>query len=281
MIPTGSPKDDGLPFADQSPTGSPKKRSLKNFDKIPDEILVKIAKKIINPKQYMLTNLKNLDSFAKTSRRHYNIAYDRYTLNHFINLIPDVDRKDFWLATKRPYGITSLLTVDHFLLRRFLMKKKQFPTFTLEKFFKSMRRFTNEALVNACMAGNDELIKVLLLYHADPNTQKGMPLRSATYSSHIHLIKLLLKFGADPNNPTIENPIIIAAKRNRWDIVKIFIEKGADFHINDEKVLYLAVMNNNFKMVKYLLNKGADYNKVIGKIRNTVYYNSFLRMVLN
>lgn len=59
------------------------------------------------------------------------------------------------------------------------------------------------ALIEACIIGNEEIVKILLDAGCPAQPVDGFkhsPIRGATVCGHAHLIPLLLKYGADPNS---------------------------------------------------------------------------------
>ncbi len=68
----------------------------------------------------------------------------------------------------------------------------------------------------------------------------------------------------------IDNSALIrSVRRNKFDTVKKYLEKGADVNAKDDSgffPLLIAVDNNNYNMVKLLISSGADLNLKTGKI---------------
>ena len=59
------------------------------------------------------------------------------------------------------------------------------------------------ALIEACIAGNEEIVQILLEAGCPAQPAAGFkhsPIRGATVCGHAHLIPILLKHGADPNS---------------------------------------------------------------------------------
>lgn len=83
-------------------------------------------------------------------------------------------------------------------------------------------------------------------------------------------MKLLLEKGADPNiqEEYIGSlPLISAASKNNYDMVKLLLDKGADFNsttVGGLSALQGAILNNrnnvDINIVRLLLEKGADPN---------------------
>ena len=68
----------------------------------------------------------------------------------------------------------------------------------------------------------------------------------------------------------IDNSALVRnVRRNKIDMVKKYIEKGADVNTKDDSGLFpllIAVDNNNYDMLKLLISSGADLNLKTGKI---------------
>ena len=69
---------------------------------------------------------------------------------------------------------------------------------------------------------------------------------------------------------TIDNSALIrSVRRNKFDMVQKYLEKGADVNAKDDSgffPLLIAVDNNNYDMVKLLISFGVDLNLKTGKI---------------
>jgi ankyrin repeat protein len=59
-------------------------------------------------------------------------------------------------------------------------------------------------------------------------------------------------------------PLLMAASKNQFELVKYFAERGADINyahpVNKLTAFHHAAYNNNEAMMKYLVEKGADVN---------------------
>ncbi|GEM_PF-4562908 len=86
------------------------------------------------------------------------------------------------------------------------------------------------------------------------------------YSKASEVCKELIRLGADVNKVSgFETvPLMEAARRADFDLVKLFVENGANVnYVNSdgESVLSSALLNfkeNNFEIIKYLVEKGAN-----------------------
>jgi ankyrin repeat protein len=109
--------------------------------------------------------------------------------------------------------------------------------------------------------------KLLLSFGADfdyVDPSYGSILCLVIASSNIELINDLLERGAKVNAPPGEiTPLMIAALTGNPEIVKIFLEKGAEIHAVTtwgDTALSEACRSGSLDVVKLLLNNGADPN---------------------
>ena len=137
------------------------------------------------------------------------------------------------------------------------------------------------------------LIKKMLDRGADPNwivnntprarMRGGSPrivfataLMRAAFSADLELVNLLLEYGADPNIKSSDNETALAAaaglgwvhgfhlersRANRLEIIKIFVERGADVNWQDNygiSPLMVAGNLGDLPIIQYLLDQGAD-----------------------
>lgn len=75
-------------------------------------------------------------------------------------------------------------------------------------------------------------------------------------------VNALLADGADPNAKNNDGctPLRLAVFKNRFDIVQILLEKGADIHTDDDAALREAMRNGYLDIGRYLVEQGADPN---------------------
>ncbi|MEI0540662.1 ankyrin repeat domain-containing protein, partial [Brachyspira pulli] len=128
-----------------------------------------------------------------------------------------------------------------------------------------------------------KIFNLLIKYGADVNTKNnyGASLLNMAYSleglTNREMFKLLVENGFDLESRIKGGedypagydytPLMIAALRNDYDMVKFLVEKGADVnakthseHSSVETPLLLSLDNENSSAAEYLINNGADIN---------------------
>lgn len=89
-------------------------------------------------------------------------------------------------------------------------------------------------LVRACLNSDSEIVRLLLLFGADPNAsdKRGYtPLYAAAKTSLLEGVELLIKYGADPNmsaGPDEEAPLVTAVQKRNLEIEHLLLMYGAD-----------------------------------------------------
>ena len=90
---------------------------------------------------------------------------------------------------------------------------------------------------------------------------------------NIDNVEFLLKAKLDPNgNYITEYPVLVAAKYNKEEIVKLLMDYGAKLDRGFYSELYEAVKNKNKNLAKYLINKGAKLNYQDALTNRTTLY---------
>lgn len=126
------------------------------------------------------------------------------------------------------------------------------------------------ALTGAVFKNNIEMVKYLLDKGTMFNGFDNNILECAIYNKNLDMIKLLFNYGISFTNITFCN----ALSSQNMDIIKFFVENGADIHMDNEYPLKYALETNNAEMVKYLVENGADvYNVDVDKVNSLLYKN--------
>ena len=100
-------------------------------------------------------------------------------------------------------------------------------------------RNINEALLAAVILEDFKLTKKLLQEGANDTNS---PLKVAATVGSLDMVKLLLDYGANVN--TNDNtPLIKAVEHKHLDIVKLLLQKGADIHARNDIALRIAITN--------------------------------------
>lgn len=91
--------------------------------------------------------------------------------------------------------------------------------------------------------------------------------------NNIENVHLLLEAGVNPNqNYLTEYPIYIAAKENRFEILKLLFEKGAKIDKGFNSELYIAVKNKNSDMAQFLLDNKANIHYIDIVTEDSILY---------
>jgi ankyrin repeat protein len=89
-------------------------------------------------------------------------------------------------------------------------------------------------LIRACLNGDEEIVRLLLLFGADSNgidANGYTPLFAATKTSLLEGVELLMKYGADPNlsaGPDGETPLVVAINERNFELTHLLLMYGAD-----------------------------------------------------
>ncbi len=125
---------------------------------------------------------------------------------------------------------------------------------------------------------NTDMIRALLDMGVDPDVpfyttdgwHKGhTPMTYALAAGGTRAAEMLIRAGADINhvNPDGSNALVWAAARDRWDLVRELMGRGADVNARlkyqgmDVTALHLAAYKKDAGMVRALMNKGARITK--------------------
>lgn len=98
------------------------------------------------------------------------------------------------------------------------------------------------------------------------NDDEYMEFTGAVGDGKLDVIKKYIDAGLDVNTPFVGwSPLLMAAAKGQFELVKYFTEKGADIDYVHPITKWTAFMHaaydGNEAMVKYLAEKGADVNK--------------------
>ncbi|CAH0046151.1 unnamed protein product, partial [Clonostachys solani] len=125
------------------------------------------------------------------------------------------------------------------------------------------------SLQAACAAGQEEVVKVLLLERGvDVNRTAGSlgnALQAASTQKNEHVVNMLLEKGAklQANGGKYGTALQAASARGNQGVVKLLLDKGADPNSLGGKynnALYIACLRGHEQIVRFLLDRGADSN---------------------
>lgn len=117
-------------------------------------------------------------------------------------------------------------------------------------------------LLKAVERDNKNLAKLLLQYGADPNEDIGY------YVHYLNIVKseavasVIIEYGANVNHES--NPLDKAIRANKYNIVKLFVDKGADVKRGTPVISAVGAGGANpvtdNDILRLLIAKGADIN---------------------
>ena len=124
------------------------------------------------------------------------------------------------------------------------------------------------ALLDACLRGRLDVVRLLLELGADIDDNNHNPLIEACTFRRIDIVRLLISYGANVNarNHNGHTSLGVACGCGFDDIVEVLLNHGADMYLfipqgpNKLNPLIIACMNGNVSTVKLLLDRGADIN---------------------
>ncbi|GME51663.1 hypothetical protein M1813_007436 [Neofusicoccum parvum] len=121
------------------------------------------------------------------------------------------------------------------------------------------------ALHYAVDRGDEDILRLLLENHADPNlldSYDDSPLMCASRNGNIEAVELLLQYNADVNEAAQATPLMMAAEYGHADICKKLLQSGAYINTaqqpDGETALYLAARYGHADAAEVLLQYGAD-----------------------
>jgi len=123
------------------------------------------------------------------------------------------------------------------------------------------RNALDKALMASVQDNDAELVELLLLAGADPDTQTGRALFYATNWGNSRIVKVLIAYGADINL----RPLAIALpehwgpqEHETWcEIVATLVQAGADVHRNDDIWLTNAALIGDLDIIKLLVEQAT------------------------
>ncbi|KAJ5070018.1 transient receptor potential cation channel subfamily a member 1 [Anaeramoeba ignava] len=129
-------------------------------------------------------------------------------------------------------------------------------------------------LLLACQRNkNLEIIEVLLKSECIKTINWGnkmTPLHFACKQNNLELVRLLIKYQADPESETIWTPLRILIKySNNLEIYKEIIDSGIQLKSSDDgyplNFLHKACKFQSIEVIKFLIDSGSDINENFGK----------------
>jgi ankyrin repeat protein len=132
-------------------------------------------------------------------------------------------------------------------------------------------RYGQTPLCFAMRAGQTQVVKLLLAYHANPNAplnrqSRETPLQFAVRSANLPMVSILIAGGADVNakGPGGSTALHFAVADVHLDMIRLLIEKGADVNCRDGEgtsPLDEAVWDGSLDAAAVLLAHGARLNE--------------------
>lgn len=124
------------------------------------------------------------------------------------------------------------------------------------------------ALFYAAKSGKTDVVRWLLGQGADADAGRKMgftPLMTAAASGHLDVVRTLLDGGADVNqdDSTGYTPLMMAAQEKEATIARLLVERGANVNTRDDSgstaLSIAAGKNGSVELVRYFIDKGADF----------------------
>jgi ankyrin repeat protein len=145
----------------------------------------------------------------------------------------------------------------------------------------NIRENNDEALVAAIKEGYLEILKYLFEQYPKEDGELyryilSLGLIESTLFGQLEMVKYFIEQGADVQS--YDNLALAKAVYN-LDIIKYLIENGADIHTRDEYLLIINSRDGIFKTVKYLVENGADIHTQNDQALNYASENGHLEII--
>ena len=122
-------------------------------------------------------------------------------------------------------------------------------------------------LVEAALAGNKEIVILLIEKGADPAGRDGKgftALHASAHMGHVNIVELLIEQGVDVNdqdNTSRIAPLHAAAERDYQDVARVLLLNDVNLNLKSKTghtPVIMAVLNQHDEMVKLLRDHGED-----------------------
>eukprot|EP01048_Picozoa_sp_COSAG05_P020297 COSAG05_NODE_3414_length_2080_cov_6.971731_1_plen_307_part_00 len=175
----------------------------------------------------------------------------------------------------------------HTAIARTIIQNEKAPGGGCTRLLHSSNRHGFSAIHVACLRGQEQVARCLLLARADTTARSrdGLaPLHLAVHGGHTQSTQLLLSVAADPDLMTSDgrSPALMAAQGNHWDCLTLLLDAGADSGIlrdgrDSEMVIREEVFDSDMALILRLLPSRAPLRCVM--IRTTLHSSSCRMLV--
>ena len=124
----------------------------------------------------------------------------------------------------------------------------------------------NKALIECCWNGYFDLVKQLVELGADIHADNECPLLISCKNGYLNIVEYLISKGANVNGR--DGDIFYIATYKSLEIVKLFVENGADVNLCKNTPLSKPCIKGDFKMVNYLIECGINTNVTFSSLIN-------------
>jgi hypothetical protein len=115
----------------------------------------------------------------------------------------------------------------------------------------------NTMLLDACIVGNLENVKLAVSQGADVHVCDGAAVQLASLNEHLDVVQYLVSQGADIHAGN-DYAVRWASEYGRLAIVKYLVSQSADIHACNDYALRLASEYGHLNVVRYLVSNGAN-----------------------